>query len=592
MPSGPCSRSSNGASPYSFFAPAHPAPAGPAPFQNFTISQLTNSGDESQAAISPDGKFLLSVKSSNGDQSLWLRNIPTGSDTQVVPPAPVAFATLTFSPDGNYIYFREATNSEQDTFNLYRAPLLGGTPRVIVENVDSNIAFSPGGKRIAYARFNYPEVGKWRLFTSNAEGADEKVLLVAPGGQGCLYVAWSPDGKQIACSLVLPAGARGGIDMFDLPSGRLEAFARFPEKVPFELAWLPTGSGLLMIYSHMLLNNIAGLRTQIGYLSLPRGTFRTVTNDTNSYSTLTLSGDGKSLATVQVQSSGEIDVLPASASGAPAPVPGIPTREATLGFGWAGNKHLLVAQGGRILRTPTGQMGSVTLLDDPSAQTVLPSACAGGKYIVFDWPFHGAEKTSIWRADADGSNPLRLTQGTWDMSPHCSPDGRWVYYIDDQQGRVMRVPIAGGSAEVVPGTAIPNSLPLAIALSPDGKTLALMTAVINLGTNSASTKLVLIDLSGSGNSSPRLLDADPRTTSAWLSFTADGQAVAYPIEEKGVDNLWVEPLDGSKGRQITHFSSEQVTYFAWSPDGKHLAVQRAQSSSDVILLESSNSAAH
>ncbi len=573
---------------YSFFAPARTGSAAPAPFQNFTISQLTNSGDESQAAISPDGKFLLSVKNSGGDESLWLRNIPTGSNTQILPPAPVLFATLAFSPGGNHIYFREATNSQQNTFNLYRAPLLGGTPRVIVRNIDSNITFSPGGKRIAYARFNAPVVGKWRLLTAHADGSEENVRLVAPGGWGCLYMAWSPDGKRIACSLVLPAGARGGIDMFDLASGHLKSFARFAEKAPFELAWPPDGAGLLMIYSHMLLNPQTGLGMQIGYLSYPGGQFRTVTNDTNSYSTLTLSGNGKSLATVQVQSSAQIDILSASGNGAPVPVPGIPSREPILGLGWTGNHHLLVAQAGRILRTPIDRTGSVTLVDDPSAQTVLPSACAGGKYIVFDWPFHETEKTSIWRADADGSNPVRLTHGTWDLSPLCSPDGKWVYYDDTQQGRVMRVPVAGSSAEVVPGTAIPNSLPLTIALSPDGKTLAMLTALLNVGANTASTKLALIDLSGGGKSSPRLLDVDPRTTSAWLSFTPDGKAVAYPIEVNGVDNLWVEPLDGSKGRQITRFSSGQIAYFAWSPDGKNLALQRGQSSSDVILLQSSN----
>ena len=573
---------------YSFFAPARPAPAGPAPFQNFTISQLTNSGDESQAAISPDGKFLLTVKNSGGQESLWLRNIPTGSNTQILPPAPVSFATLAFSPGGNHIYFREATNSQQNTFNLYRAPLFGGTPRVIVRNIDSNITFSPGGKRIAYARFNSPVVGKWRLLTANAEGSNERVLSMARGGEGCVQVAWSPDGKRIACSLVLPEGARGGIDMFDLASGHLKSFARFAEKAPFELAWLPDGNGLLMIYSHMLRDIATGLGTQIGYLSYPGGHFRTVTNDTNSYSTLTLSGNGKSLVTVQVQSSGEIDILPASGNGTPAPIPGIPSREATLGFGWTGNKRLLVAQGSRVLRTPINRTGSVTLVDDPSAQTALPSACAGGKYIVFDWPFHETEKTSIWRADADGSNPVRLSHGTWDLPPLCSPDGKWVYYLDNEQGRVMRVPMAGGSSDVVPGTAIPNSLPLTIALSPDGKMLALATALLNPAANTASTKLALIDLSGGGKSSPRLLDVDPQATSAWLSFTPDGKAVAYPIEVNGVDNLWVEPLDGSQGRQITRFSSERIGQFSWSPDGTHLAIQRGRTNSDVILLQSSN----
>ena len=78
-----------------------------APFQNFSITQLTNTGKVQNAAISPDGRFLLSVQSDNGNESLWLRNIPTGSDTQVLPASGQSFASLVFSPDGNSFYFRE-----------------------------------------------------------------------------------------------------------------------------------------------------------------------------------------------------------------------------------------------------------------------------------------------------------------------------------------------------------------------------------------------------------------------------------------------------------------------------------------------------
>jgi hypothetical protein len=56
-----------------------------APFQKFSITQVTNTGKAARAAISPDGKYVLSVMDDNGLQSLWLRNVPTGSDTQVIP---------------------------------------------------------------------------------------------------------------------------------------------------------------------------------------------------------------------------------------------------------------------------------------------------------------------------------------------------------------------------------------------------------------------------------------------------------------------------------------------------------------------------
>jgi serine/threonine protein kinase len=121
---------------------------GAAPFQNFTVTQVTNSGKAALAAISPDGKYVLSVLDDNGQQSLWLRNVPTASDTQIIPPSPSTYRSLAFSPDGNYIYFRKAQNATNSDYNLYRAPVLGGTPQTVVHDIDSDIAFSPDGKRM------------------------------------------------------------------------------------------------------------------------------------------------------------------------------------------------------------------------------------------------------------------------------------------------------------------------------------------------------------------------------------------------------------------------------------------------------------
>ena len=58
---------------YSMFRGGKPA----IPFQNFTISQMTDNGKSQFAAISPDGKYILSVLADAGKESLWLRHVPT-----------------------------------------------------------------------------------------------------------------------------------------------------------------------------------------------------------------------------------------------------------------------------------------------------------------------------------------------------------------------------------------------------------------------------------------------------------------------------------------------------------------------------------
>ncbi len=72
--------------------------------------------------------------------------------------------------------------------------------------------------------------------------------------------------------------------------------------------------------------------------------------------------------------------------------------------------------------------------------------------------------------------------------------------------------------------------------------------------------------------------------SAPLAFAPDPKAVVYVVREKGVDNLWEQPLDSSPPRQLTHFSKERIMRFRFSPDGSKLAIERGHVESDAVLL--------
>ncbi len=216
------------------------------PFQNFSIAQVTNSSRAVVAAISPDAKYVLTVMNDKGLNSLWLRNVATGSDTRVVPPS-ATIPNVSFSPDGNYIYYRKAENAIASVFNIYRAPVLGGTPKSVSQDVDTAFAFSPDGKRMAYLRANDPEVGKYRLLSANVDGSDEKVLHIAPMKGLARSLSWSPDGKKIAYPEFQPEGGFGGINLFDVKSGKIQLLT-YPDKAPFEVAYSATGDGLFVIY--------------------------------------------------------------------------------------------------------------------------------------------------------------------------------------------------------------------------------------------------------------------------------------------------------------------------------------------------------
>jgi eukaryotic-like serine/threonine-protein kinase len=560
--------------------------SGPAPFQNFTISQITTTGRALLAAISPDGRYILSVQNDAGKQSLWLRNVPTASDTQIVAPAAVSYASLMFSPDGNYIYFRKAETSVGSAFNLYRAPVLGGTPQRIVIDIDSDIAFSPDGKHITYFRANDPEVGRVRLLSANADGGDEKTLLNKSATNYFFYDApsWSPNGQQIAFSRGLPENALGGIDLIEVAAGKVTALDRSNEMIMAEPRWLPDGRGLLVRYKDKW------DRAQIGFVSFPEGRFHAVTKDTNNYVTLTASADGNTLATVQSKTSRKLYLLSGTGDQTSAPTPALEQEQSIDSFDWAPDGALLLLEHGNLIHMGVDGNARATLISDANAPVASASACANGRHKILSWSYReGSNATTLWRTAQDGSNPLQLTHGKADFGAVCSPDGQWAYYADLRTLHVMRVPLAGGNAETVPRTEVPDGFAAAPGvLSRDGKLFAFL-AWVNApeAASIVIQKIALVDLSQ--GQPTRFLDADPRNSSLFPQFTPDGKAVVYSVRENGVDNLWYHPLDGSKGHQTTNFSSEQIVGFAWSPDGKTLGVLRQHTESDVVLLRQSQS---
>jgi Tol biopolymer transport system component len=182
---------------------------------------------------------------------------------------------------------------------------------VVAKDVDSNVTFSPDGKNIVFIRINDPEIGKWRLIEANAGGSNERVLYIGPERNSQKFVAWSPDGRRVAVSLsTVGSSAAGTISMFDFANAQLQSFVEINDKAPSQLAWFPDGHWLLAAYGAR--GESFSLQDQLGMFSYPGRKFHTITNDTNNHATMTLSGDGHALATVQNQLSSEIQILASS----------------------------------------------------------------------------------------------------------------------------------------------------------------------------------------------------------------------------------------------------------------------------------------
>ena len=554
------------------------------PFQNFTISQATHSNRALVTSISPDGKYLLTVMDEKGRNSLWLRNIATGSDTQIVPPS-ADIPNAAFSPDGDYVYFRRAENSINSDFNIYRTPVLGGTPQALVSDVDSAFAFSPDGGRMAYFRANDPEPGKYRLLSSKIDGSDEKVLFIAPLDYLPRWISWSPDGKKIAYPDNPPA-TFGAVSIYDLETAKVKTIT-LAGQVILAIQWSSTGDALFVVYNQ---KGPDLARSQIGFLSLSDGQVHPISRDTNSYSTLTLSSDGKTLATVQQKAVSSFYVLPGDGSTSPTAEAVSVGTEHISNFNWTADGKLLTTDFAQLVQTDPNGKNPVVLVSDPTAAIFGIGPCSSGA-IAVTWGAHGGTNSiDLWRINADGSHSVHLADRIWNFPSVCSPNQNSVYFLKDLP-HIWRVALddsgnAPAKPEAIPGSAVPGAFQTGrgMGLSPDGKTLAYLIEVVNPIGQVGSPKIALLDLS-TLKLAP-LIEPNAKIASG-PKFTPDGKAVAYTVRDNGVDNIWAQPLDGSPGHLITKFDSEQIQAFHWSPDGKNLGILRGHTDSDVVLLRQS-----
>jgi len=176
-----------------------------------------------------------------------------------------------------------------------------------------------------------------------------------------------------------------------------------------------------------------------------------------------------------------------------------------------------------------------------------------------------------------------------------------LYYYDRaKKTGLLRVAMAGGQPEELPGTALPRALLESATLSPDGKTMAAFLSRVELEPGTFGNQIAVVNLAEAPKPTIHFIGVEPHFNFVFRAlgpqingachFTPDGKALALAVEERGADNVWMQPLDGSKGRPLTNFSSEHILDFRWSSDGKRLGVLRYHNESDVILLRDKGTA--
>jgi Tol biopolymer transport system component len=548
-----------------------------APFERTKTVRITSSGQAVKAVISLDGRYIAYTTLASGDQSLVVMRTTTLHAIEIVPPAPVRYAGITFSPDSEAVYYilwkpgREASV-------LYRIPVMGGSSEKLKEKLDSPVTFSPDGKRFAFVR---ESSNQSTIVVSDLDSGAERKLVSRKLPEVLDYPAWSPDGRTIAAttydsSVVSSTGSNARVIKVEVADGRERPVSAHIWGFIRQISWLGNGRGLIM--------SACSQESAVHHLwlvSYPGGAVRKVTDGVDFQVGASVSGDSRQIITVEEHRFSAIGRIASMRSQNPESVVFQATgRSAPL---WTPDHRILFEQevnGSRTLWTVDAdgnhqkQMPLAGDNYDPSIASDGRLACTSDR----------SGSSAIWTMDMDGGNASMLAKVVAESNPKISPDGKWVVFTSSGVGHwatLWRVGARGG-----PAVELNDRYWEMPVVSPDGKWIAGFYRDQQLSTGNYPTSIAVI---GINRGKPSFTLPTPMSVSygAGIRWTPDGRELTYVHSGKDGDNIWSQPFSGGAPHQVTRFHGETLFRFDWSANGQELVFSRGVQTRDVIAVQDS-----
>jgi TolB protein len=343
---------------------------------------------------------------------------------------------------------------------------------------------------------------------------------------------------------------------------------------PSRITLLPDGNGIVTS------GKVQGASFAQIWLLDRDGSARSITNDLSDYRDAGVTDDAAALVTIQNQTLANLFVVQNNDVRN--------QKQITFGIGryfdlnWAPDNKIVYASDASgsadIFETNPDGTG-VRQLTSGMKRNYAPSVSPDNRYIVFHSNRSGTFQ--IWRMDRDGGNPVQLT----DTTPECnwpvfSPDSRWVFFQHFEPGNTVtlwKVSVDGGT----PTRVSPSGTALRPVVSPDGKWLGFWQ-----NDGQANSKWHLAVMSLQSEKIANQFDISPSVHVQWdtqLRWMPDSRGLAYVDTRDGVQNLWVQLLDGSPGKQLTNFNDTAIFAYDWSRTGT-LVISRGVITGDVVLI--------
>jgi eukaryotic-like serine/threonine-protein kinase len=552
-------------------------PLSPTPFQKISKRKLTAYGKNMLPTLSPDGEYVAYVLDDAGKQSLWIMQVESKSTIQVIAPAEVGYNSVTFSPDGKFLYYD--TTDKQYQSALYQVPILGGTPRKILADIDSQIAISPNGKQVAFVKTDLAD-GKTALVMAAVDGSEKRVLMTRQNPEMVSNwggVAWSPDSKMLACVVrtMTPPACYFQVMVVHVENSKQAPLGPDRWADIGQIAWLDNNQAILV---SAFRQEEPFFGSQLWHIAYPGGEVTQLTDDLISYEGISLANHSQRLVTSTLERISRIWLLKDGKTDTAKQTVSVmgDNRSELFGMDWTPDGQLVYgSQGGRnsdvwIMNADGVNQRQLTI--DESQET-SPVVSADGRYIVY--VSKGAGPPHIWRMNINGENPLQLTDGKGEQDPSISPDGKTIFYNAFNSGvmSLNKISIDGGEV-----TQLTHEWSIRPNVSPDGKYIAFIKM------EEHHKRLLVALMPFAGGEPIKVFSQMPVPEHHLLRWSPDGRALHYIHTVDGVANIWSQPIDGSTPVQITNFKSDSIFRFAWSRDGRNLALDRGVTISDVVLI--------
>ncbi|MBK9439035.1 MAG: winged helix-turn-helix domain-containing protein [Chloracidobacterium sp.] len=550
------------------------------------FQKLTDTGDVAYLVISPNGEYSAHARSSD----LYLKDLRSGGEIRVETGDQGKIGCLQFSADNANIFF--GSYLENASGKISQVPRMGGSAKLVAENVWSGFSLSPDGNFLAFTR-KFPAENRTVVIVKDLLNGSEIALAERTLPEQYYwnnYPAWSPDGKKLALVVDTYTEHFVRITIIDIASGSEEQISVPSFRNVEQIVWARDQRSFIAAAS-------AGESFQLWRIATPSGEVSAITNDLDSYLGISTTLDGTQLvarrrtyySNIWVASQENLDDLRQLTVGSS-------KNDGLKGLSWLDDDRIVYSSNAEGLRD--WNLWTVHYKDrsrrqitfDKTVQNDFPSA--SGLSDVTYFSSNRNDDTQIWQVNAAGENLKQVTDAATEAAffPQVTSDEKAMYFLRKKIGStvIAKRDLADGRDVALSSTPIyaPDNF---LALSPDDRNLAfqILANKNDPELRAGKIKIGVIDTSDTSLVKTFVLPV----ASEFFTWRLGENAFDYVVHTPEGARIMRQKLDPkAEPVVVLKLPKDDIFGLAWSRDGQKLAISRGQLLRDVVLL--TNFASH